>query len=228
MALQVTKECIQFHGAIGPVGLAWPGVMTARAIDLCPSDAAAAAQRRGPATLRALVTADPAYAVARWVIAELGAQFAQHGRAANWKGLIAPLAQIAQVRLHHGLAATGGTQVTFDAVATDAGGRVVHVLDRVARGTADAIAGFVARVTAVRRMKDVAGALGAAILVAPSFDEAALAAYLGALRAGGALLTGLDAFAHRDGYVRLGVRQGFHLLLVEESADGRRRPLVIE
>ena len=47
-------------------------------------------------------------------------------------------------------------------------------------------------------------------------------------RAAQKLLAGLDAFAHRDGYVRLGVRQGFHLLLVEESADGRRRPLVIE
>lgn len=201
---------------------------TARAIDLCPSADAAATQRRGPATLRALVTADPAYAVARWVLAELGPQFAQHGRATHWKGLIAPLAQIAQVRLHHGLARPGGAQVTFDAVATDASGRVVHVLDRVARGTADAVTEFIARVSAVRRMKDVAGALGAAILVAPSFDDAALAAYLGALRAGGPLLTGLDAFTHRDGYVRQGVRQGFHLLLLEESADGRRRPLVIE
>jgi hypothetical protein len=41
-------------------------------------------------------------------------------------------------------------------------------------------------------------------------------------------MAGLDALTHREGYVRLGLRQGFHLLLVEEAADGRRRPLVIE
>ncbi|MBK9037459.1 MAG: protein kinase [Myxococcales bacterium] len=200
----------------------------ARAIDLRPCEGAAAAARRGPATLQALVTSDPAYGAARWIIAELGAQFAQHGRAGRWKGLIEPLDRIGQVRLHHGLARAGGDRVTFDAVAYDGDGRVVHVIDRVARGTRAAVEAFIERATAVRRARDGAGELGAAILVAPTFDEDALEAYLAALRTGGALRASLDALSHREGYLRLGMRQGFHVLLVEETADGRRRPLVVE
>ena len=55
------------------------------------------------------------------------------------------------------------------------------------------------------------------------------ARYLEALRAASrrTVFAGLDALSHEEGCIRIGVRSGLHVLLVEE-AEGERRPLVFE
>lgn len=206
-------------------------VADARALALTPRDSSRTQLRRGDTVLTGLVEADPAHGLARWVLTELGPQFERHGRTSAWKALVQPLASITEVRLHADLhrGGTGSATETFDVVALGDHGRVHHVIERVGRGTADAVAQFIARAVAVKAAGGVGADLAAAILCAPAFDDAALEAYLAALRprAGRGLLAGLDALAHRDGYLRLGVRSGLHVLLVEDDST-TRRPLVIE
>jgi hypothetical protein len=174
--------------------------------------------RRGETTLQSLVTADPACGLARWRLTELGPQFAQYGRTARWKALVEPLDEIGAIRLHHGDAGL----VPFDVVTLDAQERWRHTADRIALGTEVAVTAFIER---ARAAKDQHLDLGAAILVAPRFEEAGLEAYARALAAGRSRL-GLDALRHREGFLRHG-RGGLHVLLIEEEG-GRRRPLVPE
>ncbi len=199
----------------------------ARALQLVPLESAGAALRHGESTLHALVDGDPACEIARWVLVDLAPQFEQYGRASKWRALVEPLAQVSSVKLHCGLPSPGGGLVRFDAVTMDGAGRVHHVIDRVARGDSAAVARFVERALLAKRGRPNGDELGGAILLAPSFDDRALETYLGALRqsSGISLFGMLDAFSHRQGFVRVGAKGGLHLLLVED-AEGRRRPLM--
>ena len=68
-----------------------------------------------------------------------------------------------------------------------------------------------------------AAELGGALLVAPRFTEDGLGEYLAGLAAHArSVFAKLEAFSHREGYVRLGARDGIHVLLVEEVGDKRR------
>lgn len=203
-------------------------VAEARRLALRPRETTRAQLRRGESTIESLVAADPAYHDARWVLAELAGQFAQFGRDRHWRALIEPLPQIDEVTLHRAVARAGGHE-TFDAVGYLAAGGAHHVLDRVAHGTAEAVTGFLARAIAVKESGHHPR-LAAAILFAPRFDDAALAAYLSAVGGGGqhSIFARLEGLGHREGYVRLGARAGLHVLLVEDEEGGRRRPLVTE
>jgi serine/threonine-protein kinase len=201
-------------------------VADAQALELRPLDAAKARLRRGDSTLQSLVTGDPALALARWTLADLPAQFTMYGRSARWKALVEPLAQVSEVRLHHAVPLDGGGEATFDVATYGKDGRLHHLAQRVAAGTAAEVERFVARAVAAKKARERPEELGAAILVAPQFADEALDVYLRSLRtAGSVLLAGLGALTHAEGYLRLGTRRGLHILLVEE-AGGRRRPLV--
>ncbi|RLB55799.1 MAG: hypothetical protein DRJ42_05210 [Deltaproteobacteria bacterium] len=202
-------------------------VAEARTLQLLPRDSSRMDLRRGESTLQSLVDADPAHSVARWVLVDLEVQFAQYDRTSRWKALVEPLSAVREVRLHHAVAQEGGGSTMFDAVTYGEGGRMHHLIDRVALGTRRAVEDFFRRAIAAKRGGGNQGGLGGAILVAPSFDEEALEAYLGGLRTINrrSIFSGADVFSHREGYLRLGARSGFHVLLVEET-DGRRRPLV--
>ena len=65
------------------------------------------------------------------------------------------------------------------------------------------------------------------MLVASHFTEDGLDAYLKAMRSKEkrSLFSGLDAFTHKEGFLRLSARAGMHVLLLED-VGGRRRPLM--
>ncbi|MGE0397032.1 MAG: serine/threonine-protein kinase [Kofleriaceae bacterium] len=196
----------------------------ARALELQPR---AEELRRGESTLHALVVADPIHDAARWVLTELAPQFARFGRATRWKGLIEPIDRVREVWLHHA-PMNGSESDRFDAVTYSADHEVLHVIERVALGTRAAVDGFLARTLSLKTARHHTQ-LGGAILIAPRFEEDALAGYLGALRAAKkrSVFSGLDALSHKEGFIRLSARNGLHVLLIEE-ADNERRPLVFE
>jgi serine/threonine protein kinase len=196
----------------------------AQALRLVPREAAGAQLRRGDSTLQSLVESDPACASAWWVLAELPGQFEQFGRTTRWKWLVEPLAEVQVVKLHHQV--PGVAVAPFDAATWSADGRLLHLVSRVPDGTKASVERFVTNALAVKEHA-VGGSLGAAILVAPQFSEDAIAAYLQALKSGEkrSIFSSLDAFSHKEGFVRVSARHGFHLLLVEEQG-GKRRPLV--
>lgn len=199
---------------------------TLEALELRPR-AASLLPVRAESARQALLEADPALGLARWLLVDLGAQFEQFRRASRWRAMLEPLPWIDTVTLHASPIPGDAGAPAFD-VATFAAGRLRHLADRVAHGTKEAVLDFVARVTAVKRSGGPGRSLAGAVLVAPSFSEQALEAYLAALRgaAGPLLRTALELWSHREGLLAMD-GGGLHLLLVEEQG-GRRRPLVTE
>ena len=194
----------------------------ARALELRPRDEEKSRLRRGDSTLHALAVSDPIFSLARWLLTDLPLQFDQFRRTSRWKGLIVPLSQVTDVRLHHRVA-TGAER--FDA-ALFCDGRLSHVVERVAVGDRAAVARFLERAAETKAANHD---LGGAILFAPSFTDDALEEYLGSLRRvarsslRGVLESGLS---HREGFMR-SARGGYHVLLVEDAGTSPR-PLVTE
>ncbi len=125
--------------------------------------------------------------------------------------------------LHHALPRPqcAGTDL-FDLVTFDAEGKALHVAHRVGRGTALAVRDFAERVAAAKGARLKSGDIGAALLVAPSFDAAAIDAWRditdGASRRPWSLAA-IERMTEYHAFVRLGPRRGYHLILVEEKAD---------
>ncbi len=199
-------------------------VAEARALELRPLDEEHVRLRRGGSTLHGLVANDPIFPLVRWVLTELPLQFNQFGRSGHWKGLVGSLPGVVEVRLHHRI--EGADSTMFDAVFRGPDQQVHQIVDRVAVGDRRAVEAFMTRAAAVKASHEE---LGGAVLVAPSFSEDALEAYLDGLRKASrqTLRTRLEtSLSHREGFIRVG-RGGFHVLLIEDGGE-HPRPLVPE
>ncbi|QQR90182.1 MAG: hypothetical protein IPJ88_18935 [Myxococcales bacterium] len=98
----------------------------------------------------------------------------------KWRAMIEPLGAVTSVKLHHTLAVPDSNVGAFDAVTFGPDGNALHVIERIAVGSAESVRAFVARLSsaaAAPRSK-----LAGGILVAPRFDDHALDAYGEALR----------------------------------------------
>ncbi|OIP41838.1 MAG: hypothetical protein AUK47_05650 [Deltaproteobacteria bacterium CG2_30_63_29] len=195
-----------------------------RGLQLVPDSASRLSVRRGDSTVQSMLDGDSAFSDARWLLVDVAPQFEQYGRAARWKGLVGTLPSVERVILHHTIPTLGSTEAPLDVVTFDAQGNILHILSRVALGQKGAVTRFVEQATRFKETSPSAGSLGAAILLAPSFDDEALDAYIKSFRKAG-LWSRLDVFTHLEGFLHLGARTGFHVLLVEET-EGRRRPLM--
>lgn len=179
-------------------------------------------------TAESLVAADPATALVRWFLADVESLFEQFQRTARWRSMLEVVPEVAGATLHPTLTTSTGLGLTFDAATVDAAGHIRHVVERVADGSPEAVASFIARVEALREARGLGSHLVGAVLVAPRFSEAALEVYLQTLSASRrtSLKAAMDLFTHREGHL---VTKGglCHVLLVEEQ-EGRRRPLVLQ
>jgi len=130
------------------------------------------------------------------------------------------LALARRARLHHELPRPDGKSTDFfDLVAFDEGEKALHVMHRVARGGPREVKDFIERVTSAKGVRVKGGDVGAAFLVSPAFDARALAAYRAAtLTESGRWIE--ETLTRYQGFVRMGPRRGFHLLLVTEKPDG--------
>ncbi|MEM6457620.1 MAG: hypothetical protein AAF772_21205, partial [Acidobacteriota bacterium] len=169
---------------------------------------------------------DPIYAVLSWMVAELGPFFAERDREGRWKYLAGWLPLARRALLHHDLPQPeGGARDHFDLVTFDEADKVLHLVERVPVGSVEAFNDFVARVERAKEARFKTGDVGGAVLVAPRFDDAAWAAYQDRLQTASRGLLGLEeAYTGYQGFIRMGARRGFHLLLVEVGADGRFTP----
>lgn len=187
------------------------------------------ARQRGSETMRHLLGGDPACRVLRWLLDEAVPYFEERGREAGWKYLIrwVPLARRAWV--YHELQRPHAAERDFfDAVTADEGGKVLHLARRAARGTVEALDAFVEDVIAAKTARLKTGDVGAALLVAPSFTDEALASYRSRTAPGEARswVLGLQSSLTRyEGFIRLGAKRGFHLLLLEDH-DGVLQPVL--
>lgn len=198
-----------------------------QALRLVPEGAGQLDARRGDSTIQSLLLGDTAYADARWLLTDVATQFEQYDRASRWKGLVGALPEVERVVLHHDFTELRGPAPHVDVATYGAGGGLLHIVRRVALGASDAVTRLIADAIDLKTKTPDGASLAAAILIAPTFDDGALNAYFKGLRRSGTLglWARLDAFGHREGFLRTGARAGFHVLLVEET-QGRRRPLM--
>jgi hypothetical protein len=165
---------------------------------------------------------DPAWRLLRFLLQDLPAWLRERGRAERWKYLVEWLGDVRAALLHHGLERPDGSaRDAFDLVTFDARGKVLHLTHHETRVTRQDLADFVARVTAAKKARLKGGDVGAAVLVAASFDPAAITAYrrneLGEASGGWGIE---EALTRYEGFVRIGPRRGFHLLLLTDTGTG--------
>jgi hypothetical protein len=178
---------------------------------------------RGVPAAAGLLADDPIYRFLRWALADLATYFRDRERAAKWKYLIDWLADVRRVKLHHDLPRTGApTSDCFDLATFGEDGRALHLARRVAHGTPEALAKLREDVIEAKTARLKTGDVGGAFLIARRFDPQTIETW----RAEKANTTGRwsfgveESFTGYEGFVRVGPRRGFHLLLVEETDAG--------
>ena len=192
------------------------------ALRLAPSPAAAA--RGGAAEGRQAASYDqaPAYRFLRFMVEELPGFFAEREKTAQWKYLAEWIPLVRQVHLHHQLPRPGTRESDyFDLVTADGEGKVLHLGQRLARATPALLRSFLDLVIAAKKARIKTGDVGGALLVAPAFGDDVLALYRETVQGDtGAWFNVEESFTGYAGFVRIGARRGFHLLLVQETGDG--------
>lgn len=159
----------------------------------------------------------------RWALDTLPGIMTGAKKNESWKYLAGWLPFVRRATLHHDLPRPGSSATDpFDLVTFDEEGKVLHVAQRVAHATARSLDDFVERVTAAKQAREKRGDIGGAIFVARSFDEDVAERYRTATRmedGSGSWLREQSVTGY-EGFVRMGARRGFHLLLVKEKDDG--------
>jgi len=174
----------------------------------------------GPSGMSYLL--DPAYRFLDWAIHELPGYLAERDKLSAWKYLGEWIYLVRKAKLHHDLPRPkGGAKDFFDVATFDGEGKVLHLGQRVAVATPKCLEEFVERATAAKMARKKTGDVGGAFLVAPSFEEATAEAYEKLLAGGsGSWFSLEESFTGYEGFLRVGPRRGFHLLMVEEREDG--------
>ncbi|MBK6427739.1 MAG: serine/threonine protein kinase [Blastocatellia bacterium] len=179
--------------------------------------------------LASFYKSDPAYRFLTWALDELPAYFQERGRTSSWKYLAGWIPLIRRAVLHHNLPRPDGNKSDFfDLVTYDSSDKVLHIGHRVPRGTPEALAEFVGRVVEAKRARTKTGDVGGAFLLAPTFDESMIEAYQEQTRPQGTgLLAVEEKLTKYEGFIRMGPRRGFHLLLVVEKGDSYEPILLV-
>lgn len=164
----------------------------------------------------------PLYRFLVWAVRHLPQYFAERQKITAWKYLVDWLLLVRQARLYHTLERPQARDSDFfDLVTFDESGKVLHLGHRLARPTAENVRLLVDRMIAAKTARSQNGDIGGAFLIAPSFDEEALAAYTDAMEtsSSGRWFKMEESFTGYEGFIRVGPRRGFHLLLIEEKGD---------
>lgn len=166
---------------------------------------------------------DPIRRFLGWCLEELPPYFRERDRAARWKYLVEWLGEVRSAKLHVDLPRPDATGSDFFDLATfDREGKALHVGSRVARACPRALAEFRDAVIRAKGARAKTGDIGGAFLIAPEIEEATVEALadLAAVEKSGRWFGVEESFTGYEGFVRIGPRRGFHLLLIRETPSG--------
>jgi len=151
----------------------------------------------------------------------------QHRRVKPWKRLLAPLAHVETVVLHHGQPVSGGKTEDFDGVTLDTNQQANHLVRFAAAATAESLELFVRSVLDASSQKEGESLVGG-VLVARRFEENALETWLSLQKtySGSMLRSALGSFSHAEGVFVSPSGVTLHILLVELTESGVYRPLM--
>lgn len=162
----------------------------------------------------------PATRVLEWLLTEGSSHFAESKLAARWKYLAEWLPLVRRARLYSTIApgSTRGVE-TFDVVTYDDSGKILHLMRRLPHATPDALRAAVESVIEAKSARLEGGDIGGVVFVASEFPEETIVRYLETIDSNARGLQKLqENVTGYAGFVRLGPRRGFHLMLVEDRA----------
>ncbi|MEM1177581.1 MAG: serine/threonine-protein kinase [Acidobacteriota bacterium] len=155
-----------------------------------------------------------------WLFGELPQTLVDRRQVAGWKYLGDWLLLVKRLRIHTVLG-DGDDASPFDVVSEDADGKILHVAQRIPQLDTETFQAFVDEVVAIKESRIKRGDIGGVVLVTPRLTDEVREAYKTLVSGGwGNKLFGFDKSMGYEGFVRLSARRGFHLLLVEHTADG--------
>ncbi len=164
----------------------------------------------------------PAYHLLHWLLTDLPRFFAEREKGSAWKYLAEWIPQVREATMYHDLDRPGTRETdSFDLVTFDKNRKALHLAHRMAEISPQTFEAFVERVIAAKTARTKTGDIGGVLLAVPSFGDAVLEAYeKKVVRGSSSFFSMEESFTGYSGFVRIGTRRGFHLLLVEETADG--------
>lgn len=166
---------------------------------------------------------DIAFQLLQWLRRDLGPYLEERNRTKGWKYLAGWTELIDQARLYHQLDRPDqGEADFFDLVTFDGEDKVLHVARRMARGTVRTLNSFIDDVEAAKKARIETGDIGGAVMVADDFDEEAVEAYVERVRQEDSswFFSLQESMTGYEGFVRIGSRRGFHLLLLRRVDRG--------
>ncbi|MEO6327195.1 MAG: serine/threonine-protein kinase, partial [Thermoanaerobaculia bacterium] len=172
------------------------------------------------------LAADEARRYLQFLLNDLPRLIVERGKTESLKYVASWIPLVKSAILHHRLPRPQSAESDFfDLVTFDADGKALHLASRVARGTPQALEEFIERVLQAKGARIKTGDVGGAILFAPTFDAEAAEVYRTATAPEGEkkkswTFGAIEAATHYEGFVRMGARRGFHLLLVTVEPDG--------
>lgn len=162
----------------------------------------------------------PAFQLLDWTLNQLPEYLAERQKTGPWKYLGDWLPLVRRARLHHTLPRPGSRQAdTFDLVTFDDRGKVLHLAQHIAAPSVDQFDDFLERVLLAKTARIKTGDVGGVFLVASKLSDDVLSAYSERIQGVTGIFGLEDAFTGYAGFVRIGARRGFHLMLVEQQGD---------
>ncbi|MEL6180864.1 MAG: hypothetical protein AAFS10_18030, partial [Myxococcota bacterium] len=177
-----------------------------------------------------MASKDPSHQLMTWMTTDLAQYFKQIRKASGWKYLARWLADIHYANLYHHLPRPESRETDFFDITTfREDDFLLHVAHRAPIGSVEAVRAFVDRTIQAKKARIAFGHIGGAILVSNSFTPEALAYYNDLIqrKPQSNWFTNLqETFTGYEGFVRIGPRRGFHLLLVREDDAGTLHPIL--
>lgn len=184
-----------------------------------------ATTRLSGSALTQIYMSDPMYAFLHWMGRDLPVFFAERERVKRWKYLVEWVGLVKTARLYHELPRPQSNETdAFDLVTFDDKGKVLHLVSRYTEGSAEAMESFINRVITAKKARIKTGDVGGAVFIAPNITPEALALYDKMTseeeKKKRFFFSLQDSVTGYEGFVRIGARRGFHLLLISEKDDG--------
>jgi hypothetical protein len=173
---------------------------------------------------------DPRWSLGQWCVRDAKRIFEQHGRSTRWTRLLKAFEQTANMNWDPPTDAhVRGGDALWASLRTNSDTLAGWLITTGSPHTAIDDPQWLHDVVQVMNTFSPGEATGGIIIGAETFGDAFLEAYLELLRSSQRryFFGGLDALSHREGFLRVGLKAGYHILLVE-MAKGEIRPLVFQ
>lgn len=162
----------------------------------------------------------PSFQFLSWALNELPEFLDERKKMSAWKYLAEWLPLVRSAKLHHRLPRPESRQADdFDLVTFDAAGKVLHVGQHIAEPTVDQFHDFMEHVLLTKTARIKSGDVGGVFLIASKLSDDVLNAYSDRVQRVTGIFGLEDSFTGYAGFVRIGTRRGFHLMLVERKGD---------